>query len=168
MSDPTVDALDLLNRISLYANAVDGQQWHLFDQIFAEDVVAEYDPYRFSGLAEFKSGAEAAWKIFDTCQHAMLNTTWTVDGDEAKTLTYGSWILVRHKAGGEPIWEGRGWYDDQWRRGPSGWRVVHRRCEVTWSRGNLRVAAPAFADDGPAVTNPLFSAIAEGRVGFYT
>lgn len=166
MSDATGDGLDILNCISLYAIAVDGRRWDFFDEIFTDDVIAEYGSNRFTGLADFRVGAAAAWGAFDTSQHAMLNSSWTIEDDQAISLTYGSWLIVRQDVAGDPLWEGRGWYDDQWRRTPAGWRIVRRRCEVSWSRGNLRVIRPDLPDDGPAIINPLHAAIAEKRVGF--
>ncbi len=98
--------------LALYGAAVDCRQWETFAEIFTEDVVADYGAVVFEGLAQFKAGAAHAWGEFDSSQHGMLSPTWQVTGDTAKTLTYGTWYIMRNDVEGGAVWEGRGWYDD--------------------------------------------------------
>ena len=73
----------------------------------------------------------------------MTNHLVTIDGDRAQSHTYGSWRLIRHDAGDPPVWDGTGWYDDSWVRGPEGWRIAKRVCRVVFWIGNPRVQAPS-------------------------
>ena len=44
--------------------------------------------------------------------------------------------LLRKAAGGNPLWDGTGWYDDTLVRTHGGWRITRRVCRITWWTGN--------------------------------
>lgn len=161
--------LQLLNR---YGVAVDSKRWDVFEQIFAPDVIADYgEPVLFEGLEAFKRGAEDAWGLFDASQHSMSNTVWERRGETGRSLTYGNWFIMRRGIEGGDLWEGRGWYYDEWVLRDAGWRIKHRRCRTMWCSGNPLVVNATFklgATDLAAFrTYSLAEAADEGLFSFF-
>jgi len=129
--------LSLVNR---YALAVDTQRWDMFDEVFTEDIAADYGPTaKWSDLKTFKNDFAAYHAPFDGTQHTMSNINWDFRGDTAHAITYGHWRLVRYGVGGGDFWEGQGWYDDELVRLDAGWRIRKRICRIIWWGGNPKV-----------------------------
>ncbi len=138
------DHEDIINKLNLYGFAVDTQRWDLFDMVFTEYVDADFGgSAHWHGLASFKAEFAAFHAPFDATQHVMTNHQVRVLGDHAHSLTYGQWRLIRQAAKGAkkngPLWDGSGWYDDEWVRANDGWQIKKRVCRVVWSTGNDRV-----------------------------
>ena len=130
----------IISKLNLYGLGVDSQRWDLFDQVFTEYVDADFGgSAHWKNLAQFKADFAAFHAPFDATQHVMTNHNVRVMGDRAHSLTYGSWRLIRHGTEGGPLWDGTGWYDDEWARLHSGWHIRKRVCRVVWSIGNDRV-----------------------------
>jgi len=126
--ESAVDEVSVLQMLNCYGVAVDSKRWDVFDRLFTEDVIADYgEPVVFRGREEFKQGAAVAWGPFDASQHSMSNTVWEARGDSGRSLTYGNWFIIRRGVEGGEVWEGRGWYYDEWVRRDDGWRIK-RRC----------------------------------------
>ncbi|MDB5972480.1 MAG: hypothetical protein JWQ90_4930 [Hydrocarboniphaga sp.] len=165
MSQP--DIMSIIQLVNLYGVAVDAQRWDLFDRIFTDDVDADYsESAHWRDRARFKSDFAAFHAPFDSTQHCMMNHLVQVDGDSAQAFTYGSWRLVRHAAGGSPLWDGSGWYDDEVMRTQAGWRIRKRICRVVWWTGN-----PTVNETIPGVKFELNACVLRregeaGRVGF--
>ncbi len=135
------DRSEIIELINLYGLAMDSQRWDLFDRIFTEHCDADYGPTsHWTDRAQFKADFGGFHAHFDATQHVMTNHLVTVDGDSAHSLTYGMWRLIRHAAAGDhpsgPLWDGTGWYDDEWVRTHGGWRIARRVCKVVWATGN--------------------------------
>ena len=65
-----------------------------------------------------------------------------VDGDLARTLTYGR---VHHVGAGPmagAFYECLGEYDDRWVRTPAGWRISRRAFEIRVELGDVAVLRP--------------------------
>ncbi len=135
------DRDEIVEKLNLYALAVDAQRWDLFDRIFTAHCEADFGTTaHWHDLAAFKADFAAFHAPFDATQHMMMNHQVTlIDADKAHSLTYGSWRLVRRAAEGDPLWDGTGWYDDEWVRTHGGWRIARRVCRVTWFTGNDKV-----------------------------
>jgi hypothetical protein len=138
------DHEDIIGRINLYGFAVDTQRWDLFDDVFSDYVDADFGgSAHWTNLAGFKADFAAFHAPFDATQHVMTNHQVRVLGDHAHSFAYGAWRLIRHAAVNSaqdgPLWDGTGWYDDEWVRTHAGWRIRKRVCRVVWSTGNDRV-----------------------------
>ena len=130
----------IIEKLNLYALAVDAQRWDLFDRIFTLHCDADYGTSsHWTDREQFKADFAAFHAPFDATQHMMMNHQVSLEADRANTLTYGSWRLVRHAAEGDPLWDGTGWYDDEWVRTQSGWHIARRVCRVIWFTGNEKV-----------------------------
>lgn len=157
------DREDIVELINLYGFAMDTQRWDLFDRIFTEDCDANYGPTsHWTNRAQFKADFGSFHELFDATQHVMTNHLVKVDGDTAASHTYGAWRLIRHAAGDPPVWDGTGWYDDQWVRTSAGWRIAKRVCGVVYWTGNPRVQTPM---DEIEFKLDLVSMREEGRAG---
>jgi len=150
--------------MDLYGFAVDTQRWDLFDQVFTGNVDANYGGEAvWNDLKQFKHDFAVYHDIFDATQHVMTNMICDVEGDRAKAITYGDWLLIRHAAPGGNSWSGVGWYDDELVRTPAGWRISRRRCSIIKWEGNLQVMSRGveFSMD----TSSLLAAANAGNVG---
>lgn len=137
------DREDIIALINLYGYAMDTRRWDLFDRIFAEDCDADYGATsHWTDRASFKTDFGSFHELFDATQHVMTNHLVHVAGDKANSHTYGMWRLIRHAAGDPPVWDGTGYYDDEWVRSDSGWRIQKRVCRVVHWTGNLKVQTP--------------------------
>ena len=132
---PAINAL-----VTLYGLAVDTQRWDLFDEVFTEDVHADYGaPAVWTDLKTFKRDFAVYHDPFDGTMHTMTNVSFTVKGDVGSVITYGHWLLKRNNVDGGNTWQGQGWYDDEIVRQSNGWRIKRRVCRiVNWS-GNCLV-----------------------------
>jgi len=166
MSDTDTDIMAITQLVNLYGLAVDSQRWELFDRIFAPDVDADYGvTSHWTDREQFKSDFAAFHDPFDSTQHTMSTHVIHVEGDRAYSFCNGGWRLVRHAAGGNPLWDGTGWYDDTLLRTRGGWRITGRVCRITWWTGN-----PVVNQTIPGVkfemTNTVLRREADaGRVG---
>jgi hypothetical protein len=132
------DREEIIEKINLYALAMDTQRWDLFDRIFIERCDADYgSSAHWTDREQFKADFGAFHAPFDATQHMMMNhQVAVIDRDHAHSMTYGSWRLVRKAAGDNPLWDGTGWYDDEWVHTHGGWRIARRVCRVIWYTGN--------------------------------
>jgi hypothetical protein len=163
------DKAEIIEILNLYGFALDAQQWQLFDQIFTEDVTAEFGPASalWSGIATFKRAFAAFHATLNNHQHTMMGHLVHVVGDQAYAFSYGNWLLVRAAAKGDPSWLGTGWYDDELVRTDQGWRIKRRVCRLqSWS-GNPLVPEPNYQQTPDMKTNILSQHVAEGRVGYF-
>jgi hypothetical protein len=159
--------------VNLYAFAVDTQKWDLFDEVFTKDVVADFDSLvRWTDLASWKRDFEVHHRTLDATQHTMSNIVWERQGDLIRAVTYGHWRLIRWGFEGGDMWEGCGWYDDEFVELDDGWRIKTRICKIIWWGGNPRVtwgdSPAALASDfarGEA-TSSLRQAANDGTVAF--
>lgn len=131
------DESEIKRAINLYGFAVDTQDWDLFDQIFTEDIDADYsETSHWRDLATFKSDFAVYHDPFDGTQHSMMGHLVNVGGDKANAMTYATWRLIRLGLAGGDFWEGTGWYDDVLVRTAEGWRISKRTCRIIWWGGN--------------------------------
>lgn len=166
------DELSVLQLVNRYGIAVDSKRWDFFDAVFTEDVIADYGgSVIFTGLEDFKRGAAAAWGTFDASQHSMSNTVFDRHGTKGRSITYGNWFIVRHGVEGGDLWEGRGWYHDEWVLLDSGWRIRRRCCRTMWWSGNPLVPnatfQPGMSNSADFRTYSLSEAADEGLFSFF-
>lgn len=137
------DREDIIELLNLYGFAMDTRRWDLFDRVFTPDCDVDYGPTSsWTDRERFKADFGTFHELFDATQHVMTNHLVTVEGDRAWSHTYGSWRLIRHAAGDPPVWDGTGYYDDEWRRTGQGWRIARRVCRVVYWTGNPKVQTP--------------------------
>jgi hypothetical protein len=161
----------IVGKLNLYGFAVDTQRWDLFDDVFTDYVDADFGgSAHWTSLAQFKADFAAFHAPFDATQHSMSNHQVRVRGDRAHSFTYGAWRLIRHAAANAeadgPLWDGTGWYDDEWVCTHAGWRITKRICRVIWSSGNDRVKETIPGVVFEKVYDSLRDEARAGRLGF--
>lgn len=163
----TTDTTDIINVINLYGLALDAHAWDLMDEVFTQDVHADFGPAGalWSGVDKLKYAFKDFHETLDNHRHTMMGHVVHVDGDTAYAFTYGDWLLVRNEAEGGSDWVGAGWYDDVLTRTSAGWRISKRVCRLVSSTGNPRVPQPAF-EQHPVMTT--FSVREDGHAGLVT
>lgn len=161
------DREDIVELLNLYGLAMDTRRWDLFDRIFLPFAAVDYGPGScWSALGAFKHAFSAFHALFDATQHGMSNHLVRVEGDLAFSITYGQWRLIRHAAGDPPVWDGSGYYDDEWARTAEGWRIARRTCRVIYWTGNPRVQTPSEEMEFKLDLVALHKEAEAGRVGW--
>lgn len=134
------DRTEIADVLYRYSSAVDSFDKAGVRSALADDIWAQYgngDPVEGGDkLADWISGATATviW------QHHLLNVYHiTIDGDQAKTLSYlTSYQVFKENPDAAIILVAR--YHDELKRTPDGWKISRRVMEVLWGESK--------ADDG--------------------
>ncbi len=150
--------------LHLYALAMDARRWDLFDDIFAQDVVANYPGVQWTDLASFRKDFADSHAGYDATQHAVMTPLIEVAGDAACSFVYVSFRLIKFGTEGGDFAEGQAWNDDHWVRTPMGWRIRQRSCRILWSEGNPAVRGAKR----PLRPNVMREDAAEGKIGLLT
>lgn len=135
------DWLDIRAKLDLYGFAVDALRWDLFEQIFARQslFVRHADNSAYTSLETFVDGFDRVHRRFDRTRHSITNAIIDITDDQARSLVYGQWRLIKHGSPGGDVWRSEGWYEDEWTRGPAGWRIVRRQSWELWGEGNCAI-----------------------------
>lgn len=140
-SGPGRDWLEIRAKLDLYGFAVDALRWDLFEQIFSGPAVfvRHADNNAYTSLAAFVEGFDRVHRCFDRTRHSITNAIIDIADNQARSLTYGQWRLIKQGCPGGDVWRSEGWYEDEWTRGPAGWRIVRRQSWELWGEGNCAI-----------------------------
>lgn len=147
-SDPwarLTDRVEINDLLIRYAVSLDSRDWAQLATCFTEDAVAEYGELagRNDGRDEIVAACRHALEGLDASQHIVGNFVIAADGDAATATCY---LHAQHylvSANGNNTFVVGGTYHDRLIRSPEGWRITHRRLEVTWTDGNAGIFAEA-------------------------
>jgi hypothetical protein len=157
------DTRQIVNALNLYGLAIDSHRYELFEQVFAPDLHADYNPpIVWRSRDEITRDMEAHHAPLDGCLHRITNHQVQVDGDRAKSICY---VKVRLLRGGSAFEMG-GFYDDAFARLPEGWRIKRRFYRGSWWNGDPVVVGgpPGFVFK--PVVQTLRHAAEAGRVAY--
>jgi len=163
------DRADIVDTVNRYTIAMNSRRWDMFDEILADDFRIDFgDGVFWDDVEIFKRDFAALHAPFDASQHITSNHVITIDGNQARCLSYVQGCFIRHAAEGGSKFESAGWYDDRLVHAPDGWRIAERRFGIIRWSGN-----PAVVQMTPgAPYNPTLSALhvegAAGNVGFFS
>jgi hypothetical protein len=140
--------------IQLYPTVLDSHSWDLFDEIFTQDVEADYPgSLHWYDLASFKRAFTEMHEATAGHQHFTGAPQIVIDGDRAFALTYGRFNLfkVSPAVGPFDMSEGGAWYDDTLVRTAEGWRIRKRTARNFWWRSTIpeQGEAPRIVDSFP-------------------
>lgn len=150
--------------INLYGPALDSHSWDLFDEIFTQDVKADYcHVLHWSDLASFKRDFSEMHESTVGHIHSLGPPQIVVEGHRAFAMTYGRFNLFRVSpaAGPNDMSEGGAWYDDELVRTDAGWRICKRAARNFWWRGSMPEQGPY-----PVVVDNLPEMARKGEIGF--
>jgi hypothetical protein len=75
---------------------------------------------------------------YGATHHSSSNQEITVTGDRATSHSYLQAIHVIDKADRWTHWDAGGWYDNEYRRTPEGWRLTRVALTNVWQAGAPR------------------------------
>lgn len=127
-----------------YATGIDSRDWELFRTCFADDARFDYgylgtfdDP---DSLTDFMRETHSGPSL-----HRLTNFAISVEIDRAAARTYvDATVMGPHGFG---VSRAFGWYDDELRRAPDGWKITFRRTRIHGVRlpGPLALIPPAMS-----------------------
>lgn len=135
MSDDTRDIIDLT---VAYARAIDERNWAALDDVFVDEATASM-PDPLSSRREIVERISRTLTPLDASQHFVSNHLVSIVGDEATCRCYLLAQHVRKIDGRRRTFIVGGGYDDRLVRTSGGWRISHRRLNVTWTDGDPTV-----------------------------
>lgn len=133
------DVEQIRERLALIAAATDGRDWEALRALTVTDVHA----YGSRGIEAVLASMQAHLGGVGPTQHLLGNHRITVDGDRARSLSYGRVHHVGAGAMAGSSYECLGDYDDHWVREPSGWLLSRRWFEIRVEIGDRAVLRPA-------------------------
>jgi hypothetical protein len=122
--------LEILDLFARYCHAVDRYEFTLFEDVFTDDVVADYSEVRGADEEPIIVGRQAFadWLVQSMAAigpgmtHYMTNHLITIDGDEARVLSHNHVLNVAMG----------GVYHSRAVRTPEGWRIAEIRFEARY------------------------------------
>ena len=121
-----LDELEIRTKFSLYATATDTKQFNQYDDIFTQDVFADYGGQTYNGLSAFKAFETAAIGN-NVTQHAVTNTV--VDFVDSKAPNSTAYVVMTYLGQGDlsgQVCQFYGKYEDQWVQVRGAWRIKRR------------------------------------------
>jgi 3-phenylpropionate/cinnamic acid dioxygenase small subunit len=110
-----------------YATGIDRKDWALFESCFTEDCRTEYSGApAWTSARELTKVMEDAHVKFRHTLHRMSNIVIDGEGDRAQTRVYVDALLVPSDRD-VPVTSARGYYEDEFVRTATGWRIAVRR-----------------------------------------
>lgn len=133
------DRDQIVDALAEVAAALDDRDWGILRARFTTDTHA----YGVHGQDALVEQLQAHLGGVGPTQHLLGNHRVTVNGDSARSLTYGR----IHHVGAGPMegssYECMGEYDDDWVRTDAGWRISRRWFEIRIAIGDRAVLRPA-------------------------
>ena len=133
------DREQIVEALSEVAAGIDSRNWESVRDWFTSDTHA----YGVRGQGALIEQLKAHLGGVGPTQHLLGNHRITVDGDTARSLTYGR---VHHVGAGPmagSFYECMGEYDDRLVRTDAGWRISRRWFEIRIQLGDFAVLRPA-------------------------
>ena len=125
-----------------YATALDRRDWSLLRSCFLADATGDYAGIgALSGYDQLERVCRRALEPLAASQHLLSNFAVVVDGNQATATCYLHAQHVRPGTPGGDTYVVAGTYTDRLVRTTDGWRIAHRRLDVTWTQGNPTVLA---------------------------
>lgn len=130
-----VDRAEISDLLHRFARALDEKDFESYAATFAEEgeLILPWGGHRGrQGLADY---VQADLARFPRTHHISANHQISVDGDRATSRSYLQ--AVHLVQGGDPRehWDVGGWYDNQYRRTPDGWRFTRVAITDVWQAG---------------------------------
>jgi len=137
------DRWSIIDTVNRYATALDTRVWDLLDEVFAEDVVADYGGGRpLFGRDAVRGMIEGMLGASGPSQHLLGNHRVEIDGDEARcTCQVRAFSAGTGRTAGQS-YEVLAEYRDRLVRTPEGWRIAHREMAIHHEIGKRDVLRP--------------------------
>ena len=159
--DEVVDRLEIHDLMLRYCAAIDRRDWDLYRSVFTDD--ADFDLSDFGvDVRDLESTvtftSDSLSQLAGT-QHNITNHYVELNGDTARACSYFIAYHAMLDAGGESVFVLGGYYADELRRTPEGWRISARQERGLWADDTLvkRVFRPPWYGTMNHHVPPFFS-----------
>jgi hypothetical protein len=144
------DRVAIQDLMARYAYAVDAKRWELLNEVFQTG--AEIDFVANGGIKgtwpTLGDWLSKAMSGFTACQHYLSNFATDVQGDRAASRFYVFTQMITVKDGSDQIVSDGGYYQAEFVRTPSGWRVRRLSGGIVWWSGSVPAHLPWWGKDG--------------------
>ena len=129
------DRAEIQDLMTRYAYAIDDRDWDALDSVFTPDAIIDYSEAGGARgtVPEIKKFLAEAMGNFSAFQHLSTTTQIRIDGDRAKARTILFNPMVMQHEGQERVFFVGLWYNDDLVRTPDGWRITHRREQMSYT-----------------------------------
>jgi hypothetical protein len=143
------DHTEITRRVYEYALGIDTRDWVLYRSIFTPQVAIDFSSWNGVSAAtqsadDWVASVSVMFEQLDVTQHTMTNPIVDIEGDRARCRMYMQAEHFLQNDQGEPDFTIGGYYDNQFVRVDSGWRISAVRLNVLWSRGNRHIMTLAL------------------------
>ena len=136
--------MEMQQKIYFYGWCIDHRDFAALDALFLPDAIVHYDvpggtkaPWR-----EMRDWLPQGLEIFRVTQHNMSNPLFELEGEQARSRTYGDLLHVQElSAGGFSSMRHHSIYHDKWTHTEGSWRIAERTLT------NLYVNGPILRGD---------------------
>lgn len=129
--------------ICRYARACDERDWPAMDDVFLEEASVDYGgKHRLQGREAIVAIIRAHLDGCGPSQHLLGN--FVVDASDA-AVESRTYVRAAHRGAGNMnhlTYESLAEYKDRWILTPSGWRIAHRRMDISHEQGSRDVLRP--------------------------
>jgi 3-phenylpropionate/cinnamic acid dioxygenase small subunit len=126
-----------------YARACDQRDWPAMDDIFIAEASADYGGmHRLQGREPIVAMIRAHLDGCGPSQHLLGNLVVDVNDGAVESRVY---VRAAHRGAGsmqDLTYESMAEYQDRWISTPSGWRIAHRRMDISHEKGNRDILRP--------------------------
>jgi 3-phenylpropionate/cinnamic acid dioxygenase small subunit len=126
-----------------YARACDQRDWPAMDDIFIEEASADYGGMlRLQGREPIVAMIRAHLDGCGPSQHLLGNLVVDVSGAAVESRVY---VRAAHRGAGsmqDLTYESLAEYQDRWILTPGGWRIAHRRMDISHELGRRDILRP--------------------------
>jgi ketosteroid isomerase-like protein len=130
-----VDRAEISELLHTFARALDEKDWESYVDTYAEDGAIElpWATVPRDKLAEFVPHDLGR---FHATHHISSNHQIDVSGDTARSRSYLQAMHVLNAGDQGSQWLVAGWYDNEYRRTPAGWKLTRVRITPVWELGS--------------------------------
>jgi len=135
--------LEMQQKIYFYGWCIDHRDFAALDALFLPDSIVHYDLPDGARLpwSEMREWLPQGLSIFRITQHNMSNPLFELDGDNARSRTYGDLLHVQELTSGDfSVMRHHSIYHDEWLQVEGSWRIAKRTLT------NLHVNGPVLRD----------------------
>jgi hypothetical protein len=136
------DRDEIVEAMAWYGRAIDRRDWGLLEKAFLPDAVIRYAGFggELAGIPALVEYLEGAIPGLDATQHLFGSFIVDTEGDSGHFSCYVQAQHVRLAAGEHATtFTVGGYYENDVRRGPDGWRMTLLDFVPTWTSGNPAV-----------------------------
>jgi uncharacterized protein (TIGR02246 family) len=128
------DRVEIQDLLHSYARCADTKDWEGFADLFTDDgyLVLPFGKLEQKDMVRAVASVLSPWPA---THHLFANVTIAVDGDFATTNHYLQATHVTDATNPSAHADIGGWYDNTFRRTPSGWKIVSVDLTFVWHDG---------------------------------